>query len=156
MKRKVQRSGRGLGERVHPDMPARTARGGAFAAVYALVKKIPRGRVMTYGQIAALLGSRLSPRAIGWAMHGCPRDVPWQRVVNAQGRCSTDKLPNLPGGLQQALLAREGVEFSASGTLDLELYRWQPRTRRSMVTRSKRAADSARRRAAARPSRGGR
>jgi methylated-DNA-protein-cysteine methyltransferase-like protein len=97
---------------------------GAFEGVYVLVRRIPRGRVMTYGQIATLLENRLSPRAVGWAMNGCPKDVPWQRVVNVKGGCSTDRLPDAPLGLQRHLLEREGVEFRVNGTLDLELYRW--------------------------------
>src|SRR5580765_3673766 len=103
--------------RVHGDMQGK--RTSAWAGVYAQVRRIPRGRVMTYGQIATLLGSRLSPRAVGWALHGCPRGVPWQRVVNASGGCSTDRLPDMAPGLQQALLEREGVEFRGNGTLDL-------------------------------------
>jgi len=85
---------------------------------------------MTYGQIATLLENRLSPRAVGWALHGCPEGVPWQRVVNATGGCSTDRLPDVPAGLQRALLEREGIEFSQRGTLDLERYRWVPCGRR--------------------------
>lgn len=81
---------------------------------------------MTYGQIAGLSGSRLSPRAVGWAMHGCPPGVPWQRVVNARGGCSTDRMPDIPPGLQRALLEEEGVEFRVNGTLDLTRYRWNP------------------------------
>jgi methylated-DNA-protein-cysteine methyltransferase-like protein len=99
----------------------------AWDAVYAAARAIPRGRVMTYGQIATLLGSRLSPRAVGWAMHGCPRGVPWHRVVNASGGCSTERLPHLAPGLQRALLLSEGVAFRANGTLDLEDYRWFPK-----------------------------
>lgn len=114
----------GPGTRVHGELPA--ARAGAFAAVYALVRRIPRGRVMTYGQIATLLGSRLSPRAVGWAMHGCPSGVPWQRVVNASGGCSTERMPDLPPGLQRALLEAEGVRFKTNGTLDLARHRWSP------------------------------
>ncbi|HEU5181187.1 MAG TPA: MGMT family protein [Candidatus Polarisedimenticolia bacterium] len=98
----------------------------AWEAVYAAARRIPRGRVMTYGQIATLLGSRLSPRAVGWAMHGCPRGVPWHRVVNASGGCSTERLSHLPPGLQRALLAAEGVIFRKNGTLDLADYRWNP------------------------------
>jgi methylated-DNA-protein-cysteine methyltransferase-like protein len=82
---------------------------------------------MTYGQIATLLEHGLSPRAVGWAMHGCPENVPWQRVVNASGGCSTDRLPDSPPGLQQALLEAEGVEFRENGTLALDRYRWAPR-----------------------------
>lgn len=81
---------------------------------------------MTYGQIATLIESRLSPRAVGWAMHGCPEGVPWQRVVNASGACSTDRLPGIPTGLQRAMLEDEGVEFRNNDTLDLTRYRWTP------------------------------
>jgi methylated-DNA-protein-cysteine methyltransferase-like protein len=111
--------------RVHGEIEG--DRPGAFAAVHALVRRIPRGRVMTYGQISTCLGSRLSPAAVGWAMSACPEDVPWQRVVNASGGCSTARRPDMPPGLQQALLEQEGVEFRADDTLDLERYRWAPR-----------------------------
>jgi len=93
-----------------------------------MVRRIPKGRVMTYGQIATLLESRLSPRAVGWAMHGCPAGVPWHRVVNASGGCSTDRLPDVPPGLQRAMLEAEGVKFRANDTLDLNRYRWSPGT----------------------------
>jgi methylated-DNA-protein-cysteine methyltransferase-like protein len=86
---------------------------------------------MTYGQIAAALEHGLSARAVGWALHGCPEDVPWQRVVNASGACSTERLPDLPPGLQRGLLEGEGVVFRDSGTLDLERYRWEPTTTRT-------------------------
>jgi methylated-DNA-protein-cysteine methyltransferase-like protein len=122
---------------VHAELPA--ARAGAFAAIYALVRRIPRGRVMTYGQIATLLGNRLSPRAVGWAMHGCPAGVPWQRVVNAAGGCSTERLPDIPPGLQRALLEAEGVLFKPNGTLDLARYRWSPPAARG---RSRRREDA--------------
>ncbi len=94
--------------------------------VHAIVRRIPEGRVMTYGQISILLGSRISPVAVGWMLHRCPDDVPWQRVVNASGRCSTDRLPDLPQGLQRALLESEGVGFRVDGSLDLDAYRWWP------------------------------
>jgi len=93
------------------------------------VRRIPPGRVMTYGQIATELGSRISPRAVGWILHRCPDDVPWQRVVNASGGCSTDRLPDFPQGLQRALLEAEGVVFRENGTLDLVVYRWNPGSR---------------------------
>jgi methylated-DNA-protein-cysteine methyltransferase-like protein len=91
-----------------------------------MARRIPRGRVMTYGQIATLIENRLSARAVGWAMHGCPDGVPWQRVVNASGGCSTDRIPDIPEGLQRAMLEQEGVEFRDNGTLDLKRYRWTP------------------------------
>jgi methylated-DNA-protein-cysteine methyltransferase-like protein len=110
--------------RVHGDIEGE--RLNAQQEVLALVKKIPRGRVMTYGQISTLLAGRLSPRAVGWMLHRCPEDAPWQRVVNASGGCSTDRLPDFPQGLQRARLEAEGVEFRDNGTLDLEVYRWWP------------------------------
>ncbi len=110
--------------RVHGDLEGR--RGAVRDAVLRVVSSIPEGRVMTYGQIAAVIGSRVSPRAVGWILHGCPEDLPWQRVVNAAGGCSTDRLPDVPAGLQRALLEREGVTFSDRGTLDLDRYRWWP------------------------------
>jgi methylated-DNA-protein-cysteine methyltransferase-like protein len=81
---------------------------------------------MTYGQLSHLLGGRISPRAVGWMLHRCPEELPWQRVVNASGGCSTDRLPDLPPGLQRALLEEEGVSFRTNGTIDLALYLWWP------------------------------
>jgi methylated-DNA-protein-cysteine methyltransferase-like protein len=109
---------------VHGDVPA--ARHGAFEGVFELVRAIPRGRVMTYGQLAEMLGQRLSPRAVGWALHRCPPDVPWHRVVNASGGCSTERLPDIPAGLQRRLLEAEGVDFDARGRLSLDRYRYLP------------------------------
>lgn len=113
--------------RVHGEVSGEKAK--VFRQVYALVRRIPKGRVMTYGQIATLIESRLSPRAVGWAMHGCPAGVPWQRVVNASGGSSTDRLPDMPPGLQRAMLEAEGIAFRANGTLDLTVYRWVPSRR---------------------------
>lgn len=115
-------------QRVHGEVEGE--RPGAWDGVYEIVRRIPRGRVMTYGQIATLLASRLSPRAVGWAMHGCPAGVPWHRVVNASGGCSTDRLPGMPPGLQQAMLEKEGIAFGTGGTLSLDRYRWEPRSPR--------------------------
>ena len=90
---------------------------------------------MTYGQIASALGYTLSPKAVGWAMHTSPEDVPWHRVVNAAGGCSTDRTGDLPPGLQRKLLEAEGVEFRLDGTLDLARYRHEPRVRRASARR---------------------
>jgi len=111
-------------KRVHGDV----AEGGkgAWEVVFAVVREIPRGRVMTYGQISGLIGHVLSPVAVGWALHTCPEDVPWHRVVNASGGCSTERIPDLPPGLQRRMLEAEGVEFRLDGTLDLDSYRWVP------------------------------
>lgn len=107
--------------------PAKPA--SAWSEIYRIVKRIPRGRVVNYGQIAGMLERRLSAQAVGWAMRQCPEGLPWHRVVNAAGGCSTDGLGASPPGLQRAMLEAEGVRFRADGTIDLERYRWRPRGR---------------------------
>ena len=94
--------------------------------VYDLVRQIPKGRVMTYGQIAAILGEGYTARTVGYVMHGADAEaVPWQRVINAQGKCSTGKM-TLPINLQQSILESEGVKFDQQGRCDLGLLRWEP------------------------------
>lgn len=97
----------------------------AWEEVYEIVRLIPSGKVMNYGQIAALCSRPLSARAVGWAMHDCPADVPWHRVVDAAGRCSADRVAGNPPGRQRALLEAEGVEFADGGTLDMARYRFE-------------------------------
>jgi len=92
---------------------------------YQIVRCIPAGRVMTYGQIAELLGEGYTPRTVGFVMHASPDNVPWQRVINSQGACSTRRLL-LPDNIQQRLLEAEGVTFDARGRCDLKRYRWTP------------------------------
>jgi methylated-DNA-protein-cysteine methyltransferase-like protein len=95
-----------------------------FEMVWELVRRIPRGRVATYGQISLLIGRRLTPVGVGWAIRAAPDgSIPWQRVVNGSGGISTDK--EHPG-LQRAILESEGVVFGRDGRLDLEKYRWVP------------------------------
>ena len=125
-----------FGERVHDDVPRQ--RGDVAKIVYQWVRKIPKGRVMTYGQIAALLHNRISARAVGWIMHGSPKGVPWQRVVNASGGCSTDHLPDFPQGFQRHLLERERIAFGEDGNLDLHQYRWFPKGHRLDAKRKSR------------------
>lgn len=94
--------------------------------IYDLVRKIPRGRVMTYGQIAEILGEGYTARTVGYVMHGADAEnVPWQRVINAQGKCSTGKI-TLPVDLQQSILESEGIAFSPSGKCDLNRVLWSP------------------------------
>lgn len=96
--------------------------------VYRLVRKIPKGRVMTYGQIAEILGEGYTARTVGYVMHGANEEnIPWQRVINAQGKCSTGKL-TLPHNLQQAMLESEGVGFNKSGKCDLNAVIWSPKS----------------------------
>ena len=93
--------------------------------VFAIVRQIPSGRVMTYGQIAEILGDNYTPRTVGFVMNSATEDVPWQRVINAQGACSTGHII-LPVNLQQQMLESEGVVFNEKGRCDLKKYRWQP------------------------------
>lgn len=97
-----------------------------FRRVYELVATVPAGRVITYGEVARLLGRRSGARAVGWALRQCPADVPWYRVVNVQGRLSV--AARYPDGrlMQQALLEEEGVIFDAEGRLNLQEHLWEP------------------------------
>lgn len=96
--------------------------------VYKIVRRIPRGRVMTYGQIAELLGEGYTARTVGFCMHSSPDGTPWHRVINAQGKTSTGRVV-LPHDKQQRLLEQEGVVFNKSNRCDLETYLWIPRTK---------------------------
>jgi len=93
--------------------------------VYEIVRKIPAGKVMTYGQLAIILGEGYTARTVGYVMHGSDEGVPWQRVINSQGKCSTGRL-TIPLNLQQELLEAEGVVFNASGKCDLGIHQWFP------------------------------
>jgi methylated-DNA-protein-cysteine methyltransferase-like protein len=93
-------------------------------AVYALVRRIPAGQVVTYGQVAALVGRARSARAVGGAMRRCPDDVPWHRVVNAQGAIARRRRES--GMLTQRIrLEQEGVRLRR-GRVPLIRYRWEP------------------------------
>jgi methylated-DNA-protein-cysteine methyltransferase-like protein len=97
--------------------------------IYAEVRKVPRGKVATYGQIASLAGLDGQARQVGYAMAAVPSSsaVPWHRVINAQGRVSMRS--EGPGGtiIQQQLLEREGVVFDAGGRVALARFGWKPR-----------------------------
>jgi methylated-DNA-protein-cysteine methyltransferase related protein len=101
--------------------------------VYALVKKIPKGKVATYGQLAKLLGLPRHARHVGNALANMPTTtpatikIPWQRVVNAEGRISV-RLKNWQSGsddLQRILLEAEGVAFDSTGKIDLKRFGWK-------------------------------
>jgi methylated-DNA-protein-cysteine methyltransferase-like protein len=94
-----------------------------MAAVYRLVRRIPRGRVLTYGEIAARLGWPRAARMVGHAMRVCPPDVPWHRVVNAQGAISV-RAPLSGMVTQRIRLEQEGVTLRA-GRVPLRHYRWR-------------------------------
>jgi methylated-DNA-protein-cysteine methyltransferase related protein len=95
----------------------------SYYRIYEVVREIPPGRVATYGQIATVVGPPVTARQVGDAMaalrHGSPGlSIPWQRVINAQGKVST-------GRHQQKLLEQEGVVFNAKGCTDLRHFGWQ-------------------------------
>lgn len=98
---------------------------GKHARIFAVVRRIPRGRVASYGQVALLAGLPRQARLVGYALHQCPPGLPWHRVVNARGGIS---LPEADGQapFQRALLESEGVEFNG-GRVDLRRFRWKPR-----------------------------
>lgn len=102
--------------------------GGEFARkVYALVAQIPAGRVMTYGQIAALCGNARASRIVGGIAHFGPQDLPWHRVVNKKGGLAS----GYHGGreAQKLMLEAEGVEVfgeAESYQIDIDKLIWQP------------------------------
>ena len=102
-----------------------------YRDIWKVVRRIPRGKVATYGQVSALAGRPGQPRLVGYALHRLPADspVPWHRVINARGQVSTRSASSsgYAEPLQQAMLRREGIFFDSHGRLDLDEYRWKPR-----------------------------
>jgi len=100
-----------------------------YQRIYRVVRRIPRGRVATYGQVATLAGLPGRARQVGYALHALPPNsaVPWHRVVNAQGAVSRRSVAGAELE-QQQLLAREGVRLDARGRVPLGRVRWVPRT----------------------------
>jgi methylated-DNA-protein-cysteine methyltransferase-like protein len=122
-----------------------------YELIWKTVKKIPRGRVATYGQIAELAGLEGHARQVGYALHNLPgaSDVPWHRVINAKGEIS----PRSGGDsheLQRMLLEAEGVTFDGRGRVDLRACRWNAGVgagrRASGISREKSQKPDARRR----------
>jgi len=105
---------------------------GTHARVLAVVRRIPSGRVATYGQIAALAELPRQARLVGYVLAALDDEsrVPWHRVINAAGGISARR--EGPGGavLQRLRLEREGVVFDARGRVDFERFRWTPKARR--------------------------
>lgn len=95
--------------------------------IYAVVRQVPAGRVATYGQVARLVGG-ISAQMVGFALaalrgHDENTPVPWQRIINAQGKISPHGM-GLGTHLQRELLEEEGIIFDAEGRIDFERYRW--------------------------------
>lgn len=98
---------------------------GFHARVYDVVRAVPAGHVTTYGDVAAALGSPRVARHVGWALAALrDEDVPWHRVINAQGTISYRGDVGR-GALQRARLEAEGVTFDARGRVELARYRWR-------------------------------
>jgi methylated-DNA-protein-cysteine methyltransferase related protein len=98
-----------------------------FEDVYEVVKLIPKGKVTSYGAIAHYLGLRSSARMVGWAMHGCPKDVPAHRVVNSAGLLTGKHHFKTPDAMEKRL-RREGVKVSNDKIVDFTAKFWDPST----------------------------
>ena len=101
-----------------------------YRRIYAVVRRIPSGRVATYGQVAKLAGLPGHARQVGYALHALAVDsgVPWQRVINARGEVSPRSDPGMDR-VQRQLLESEGVTFDRRGRVDLARTQWRPRVR---------------------------
>ena len=109
--------------RIGSHQPAAGA--GLYDRIYELVDQIPPGQVATYGQLAELVG-RCTPRMVGYAMAATPtwRKIPWQRVINSQGRVSPRR--HSAGHLdQRQLLETEGIVFDSRERIDLDRFGWR-------------------------------
>ncbi len=99
---------------------------GNFERIYAVIKRIPKGRVATYGQVARLAGLPRHARQVGYALAALPESarVPWQRVVNASGEVSVREHPNSQQR-QRVMLEKERVEFDGRGKVSLIRFQWK-------------------------------
>ena len=110
-----------------------------FQRIWAVVRKVPRGRVATYGQIARMTGLPNGARTVGWALRALPDDhrvggrpVPWHRVINAGGAISLRGGEDGGGASRQsAALRREGIQVARGGLIDLGRYLWRGQRRRA-------------------------
>jgi methylated-DNA-protein-cysteine methyltransferase related protein len=95
--------------------------------VYAILRNVPRGKVVTYGQLALLAGNPRAARQVGWIAHAGGPDLPWQRVVNRFGGLATGYRGGRRGHGQD--LRADGVRVRADFTVDLDKYQWWPEER---------------------------
>lgn len=109
-----------------------------FARILAVVRRIPRGRVATYGQVARLAGLPRHARHVGYALHGQPHatPLPWHRVINARGAISLRRGDGA-GDTQRLRLEAEGVTFGAGGRVSLARFQWQPSPARAGIARTR-------------------
>lgn len=100
----------------------------AYARVYAVVRRVPSGRVATYGQVARVAGLGNHARLVGYALAALPAEttIPWHRVINARGAVSHRRSGDTLS--QRMRLEREGVRFDARGRASLSAHGWRPRS----------------------------
>jgi len=96
----------------------------SYGRIYQAVRRIPRGRVATYGQVAAIAGLGRHARLVGYALNACDEELPWHRVINARGEISTRSDPFYEE-LQRERLEGEGVSFDDRGRVSLVRFQWQ-------------------------------
>lgn len=108
-----------------PFVPATSS----YDRIYAAVRRIPRGRVCTYGAVARLAGLPRHARLVGYALHALPPGtrLPWHRVINAQGKLSLVRAGRSSGITQRLLLEREGVRVDAANRVSLARFGWKVR-----------------------------
>lgn len=112
----------------------------SYDRIYSVVRRIPRGRVATYGQVAVLAGLPRQPRLVGYAMHALPNgtSVPWHRVINARGCVSPRAGDGAGSERQRLLLVAEGLRFDSAGRISLARQGWKPRrTGRTITARAR-------------------
>ncbi|EQA35617.1 methylated-DNA--[protein]-cysteine S-methyltransferase, TIGR00589 family [Leptospira inadai serovar Lyme str. 10] len=98
-----------------------------YEEVYKITKRVPRGRITSYGRIAVLLGKPRAARAVGYALNAIPKDreqkIPWQRVINSQGKISF-RGDSHRAILQRKILQSEGIEFDQNDRTDFRKFGW--------------------------------
>jgi len=104
-----------------------------FNKVYAVAKRIPYGKVTTYGHIAEVCGIKSSARTVGWALNGCGSDIPAHRVVNRYGAL-TGRIHFGDPNLMEDLLRSEGIEIDKNGCVKLENHLWLPENNKKKKT----------------------
>ncbi len=130
--------------RAAPAIPTVRPLSRAWAAIYRVVRRVPRGRITTYGAVAILAGRPRGARQVGYALaalRGTRHRVPWQRVLGARPRrtAAVSILDPMGAAVQRHLLEREGIAFDARGRVSLERFGWKTGRRRPSKRRSSRA-----------------
>jgi methylated-DNA-protein-cysteine methyltransferase-like protein len=104
---------------------------GTYARIYAVVRRVPHGRVTTYGAVARIAGLPGHARQVGYALSALPTgtSVPWHRVINAQGKLSLERVGSSSGTTQRIRLVGEGIVVNAGGKVSLAKFGWRVKNR---------------------------